>query len=869
MKLKLSFINLLIPLLIFSQNFERRMNIHPHDWANPKIIDFDNDGLKDVVSVSIGGEIAWWKNNNSSNYTKTVIDYLYNKNWKNLDVIDIDGDGDLDILLAERHSLAIYYNDSNGNFTAENISGVSSQYTNIIGGDFDNDGLIDFITTSRASNGNIIFWKNMGDTTQYHHGFNPINIKQASIEKGDIQVDDLDNDGDLDLIYSILWGYSGNSIICLLNDGIANFNEHTINYNRSNQGIKISDFDGDGDKDFAVIQSYQKIILFTNQGNLNFIQSEISNIDDLEAIAIVDYDNDGDKDFVFSTTPPFSDSTFGILENTGNANYNLHTIESLGKVDYIDYSDFNNDGSMDFLVTSKGFDDPIIYIKNNTNYNKIILDDFFMDPDKFISVDIDNDGLTDILNLSTNKNELILWHNQGNYNFDKIIIDDSLPPRSHFVNIDTGDFNNNEYNDILVSTTQESWHGKMILYTNNGNLNFTKSFLSNACASASFFTDIDLDGDMDIIYSLNAINGRIVCFRNDGNGNLQSVILVNHIDYTDCTGFKDVDNDGLNDLVTDKDVFFKNNGSLNFTAVQLPALAGNWFDMDNDGDLDILGGASVSTGASNILSWWENDGNNNFTEHQIQTNILTSGFTINDFDGDGDIDFICSSGSYYTTQLTLWTNDGNMQFTPSTIDPNSSYFVWHAISNDFDGDGDIDLLSSSTRFPFALWDNLSNNTVEYNISANVNPNNSGNVSGVGNYTYGQSVNLTATAQQGYYFINWTENGHPVSALANYSFTATSNRILTANFTSSSQIELVKKEEFLLMPNPTNKILNIENPNNYKIKQAKIYNLQGQQILKFNDNFEHLDVSNLPKGMYILELQTEEKENKARFKFIKE
>ncbi len=73
----------------------------------------------------------------------------------------------------------------------------------------------------------------------------------------------------------------------------------------------------------------------------------------------------------------------------------------------------------------------------------------------------------------------------------------------------------------------------------------------------------------------------------------------------------------------------------------------------------------------------------------------------------------------------------------------------------------------------------------------------------------------------------------------------------------------------VFPNPTNKILNIENPNNYKIKQAKIYNLQGQQILKFNDNLEHLDVSNLPKGMYILELQTEEKENKARFKFIKE
>ena len=42
--------------------------------------------------------------------------------------------------------------------------------------------------------------------------------------------------------------------------------------------------------------------------------------------------------------------------------------------------------------------------------------------------------------------------------------------------------------------------------------------------------------------------------------------------------------------------------------------------------------------------------------------------------------------------------------------------------------------------------------------------------------------MTATANTGYTFINWTENGDEVSADASYSFIVVSNRNLVANFT---------------------------------------------------------------------------------------
>ena len=69
----------------------------------------------------------------------------------------------------------------------------------------------------------------------------------------------------------------------------------------------------------------------------------------------------------------------------------------------------------------------------------------------------------------------------------------------------------------------------------------------------------------------------------------------------------------------------------------------------------------------------------------------------------------------------------------------------------------------------------------YTISVSANPALGGNVTGGGTYTQGQSCTVTATANAGYTFTNWTENGNVVSTNANYTFTVTGNRTLVANF----------------------------------------------------------------------------------------
>ena len=72
----------------------------------------------------------------------------------------------------------------------------------------------------------------------------------------------------------------------------------------------------------------------------------------------------------------------------------------------------------------------------------------------------------------------------------------------------------------------------------------------------------------------------------------------------------------------------------------------------------------------------------------------------------------------------------------------------------------------------------------YTISVSANPSNGGTVSGGGSYNYGQSCTVTASANSGYEFTNWTEGGSVVSNNASYSFTVSGNRTLVANFETS-------------------------------------------------------------------------------------
>ena len=90
--------------------------------------------------------------------------------------------------------------------------------------------------------------------------------------------------------------------------------------------------------------------------------------------------------------------------------------------------------------------------------------------------------------------------------------------------------------------------------------------------------------------------------------------------------------------------------------------------------------------------------------------------------------------------------------------------------------------NSSYSFTVATDRNLvANFSLPLSISVSANPMEGGTVSGTGEYDYGTTATVTATANEGYVFLRWTLNGSPVSGLSTYNFTVTSNAQYVAEF----------------------------------------------------------------------------------------
>ena len=97
-------------------------------------------------------------------------------------------------------------------------------------------------------------------------------------------------------------------------------------------------------------------------------------------------------------------------------------------------------------------------------------------------------------------------------------------------------------------------------------------------------------------------------------------------------------------------------------------------------------------------------------------------------------------------------------------------------------------VSTNSHYCFTVTGNrnlVANFTPEplYTITTSSSPSNGGTTSGGGTYNYGEQCCVLAIPNTGWCFVNWTENGTPVSTNYHYCFTVTGNRDLVANFTS--------------------------------------------------------------------------------------
>jgi len=90
-----------------------------------------------------------------------------------------------------------------------------------------------------------------------------------------------------------------------------------------------------------------------------------------------------------------------------------------------------------------------------------------------------------------------------------------------------------------------------------------------------------------------------------------------------------------------------------------------------------------------------------FTPHTITTDALgaTSVYAV-DVDGDGDIDVL--SSSFDDNKIARYENDGNENFTIHII-TTSAFGARSVFAIDLDGDGDMDVLSASVLDDKIAW----------------------------------------------------------------------------------------------------------------------------------------------------------------------
>ena len=119
-------------------------------------------------------------------------------------------------------------------------------------------------------------------------------------------------------------------------------------------------------------------------------------------------------------------------------------------------------------------------------------------------------------------------------------------------------------------------------------------------------------------------------------------------------------------------------------------------DLDNDGDLDIVGGSEITpTTASKGIAWWRNNGNNAWERFTVDSTFIhVMSVDVAFIDNDTYPDIVATSWQFH--QVAWWKNSGDptQEWTKYIIKTNFTN-AHDAICADIDNDEDIDIVAAS------------------------------------------------------------------------------------------------------------------------------------------------------------------------------
>ena len=592
---------------------------------------------------------------------------------------DYNGDGHPDLFVGNNINSVLYSNDGDGTFTnATSAAGVSS--TSARGaawGDYDGDGDLD-LYVAHSSAANKLFENNGAGTFT--------NVATAAVASADSSLGvswaDYDGDGDLDLYVSNT-PYKAN--ILYRNDGGTFVVTGEAAGGSSSLGVSWGDYDGDGDPDLYVANgangTRQANVLYRNDAGAFTATGLAADEGVGHSGTWADYDGDGDLDLYVTNT--FSPNA--LYRNDGSDVFVDITLDE-GAADprvsrSASWADYDGDGDLDLYVTNDSGNDNALYRNDATvaNWLQVELAPTYNAPNGVGARVITVAGAQRQVRYPDGgagfyaQNATPVFFGLGaETTIDSLIVEWPSGEVSAQVNVAKNQLVT--VNEPLFALTGEA-----------------ASTLNSWGAS---WGDYDGDGDLDLhVANYGQVDS---LYRNDAGVMTPVAVTTMTTGVSNSYGgaWGDYDGDGDLDLsvgiaASSANQLWRNDGGGAFVNAAGTAVVGNansgyatsWGDFDGDGDLDLY----VATNTTNVL--YSNDGDGTFTNSgQAANGSISYGATWGDYDGDGDPDLYVVN----SVANALYRNDAGVLTLLSGVAADASdgrSGSW----GDYDDDGDLDL----------------------------------------------------------------------------------------------------------------------------------------------------------------------------------
>jgi hypothetical protein len=278
--------------------------------------------------------------------------------------------------------------------------------------DINGDSMIDVLGAS-IDDDRLTWWENEGG---YPVQWNQFTIDSAFNGACDVKAEDVDGDGDIDVIggawygHEVAWWENGGG------DPIV-WTKHSVDDSfYQTHKVFVIDMDDDNDVDILGASAYRdEIAWWENDGqpSINWTKHIIgSDFDGARSIHAVDVNGDSLLD-VFGAA--LLDNEVSVWYNNGDSTWTKQKIDSTFNGAHMVYAcDVDRDGDCDVLAAGYMIN-AIAWWRNEGSYwTKNIIDANFFAALDVYAADLDNDLDIDVIGTSDTGNDVTWWENLGN-----------------------------------------------------------------------------------------------------------------------------------------------------------------------------------------------------------------------------------------------------------------------------------------------------------------------------------------------------------------------------------------------------------------------------------------------------------------------